>query len=75
MIYLKEIALEFINLIEKYGYQNFSYEVIEECSKKNFVNDERFAEFKINSYLRAGKPKRYIEQKLKQKGRGNKDVF
>ena len=64
--------------IDKYAFFDKSYnpeqaylwadEVVEECSKKNFVNDERFAEFKINSYLRAGKPKRYIEQKLKQKG-------
>ena len=45
-----------------------AYEVVKECADKNFVNDERFAEFKINSYLRAGKPQRYIEQKLKQKG-------
>lgn len=43
-------------------------EVIEECLKNNFVNDERFAEFKIENYLTAGKSKRYIEQKLKQNG-------
>ncbi len=64
--------------INKYAFYDKEYnpnqayiwadEIVEECSKKNFVNDERFAEYKINSYLRAGKPKRYIEQKLKQKG-------
>ncbi len=43
-------------------------EIVEECKNKNFVSDERFSEYKINSYLRAGKTKRYIEQKLKQKG-------
>ncbi len=64
--------------IDKYAFFDKGYnpaeayrwadEVIEECATQNFVNDERFAGFKINSYLNAGKPKRYIEQKLKQKG-------
>lgn len=54
--YDKSIAYSFID------------EIIEDFISKNFVNDERFSEFKINSYLRAGKPRRYIEQKLKQKG-------
>ena len=49
-------------------------EIIEECSSKNFVNDERYAEYKINSYLRAGKPKRYIEQKLQLKGIKEKTI-
>ena len=49
-------------------------EVVNECATKKFVCDERFAEFKINSYLRLGKPKRYIEQKLKQKGIEDKIV-
>lgn len=40
----------------------------------NFVNDRRFAEFKVNGYLNAGKPKRYIEQKLKQKGIDEKTI-
>lgn len=64
--------------IDKYAFFDKEYnpseaytwadEVVEECVKQNFVNDERFAGFKLNSYLNAGKPKRYIEQKLKQKG-------
>ncbi|MBR5154606.1 MAG: regulatory protein RecX [Alphaproteobacteria bacterium] len=64
--------------IDKYAFFDKSYnkqdgytlveEVVKECIKNNFVCDERFAEFKINSYLRAGKSKRYIEQKLKLKG-------
>lgn len=64
--------------IDKYVFINKDYnpeqayqwveEVIAECLERNFVNDERFAEFKINSYLNAGKPRRYIETKLKQKG-------
>lgn len=70
--------------IDKYAFFDKEYnkeqaylwadEVVEECEKKKFVCDERFAEFKINSYLRAGKPKRYIEQKLKQKGIDEKIV-
>lgn len=43
-------------------------EIIAECLAQNFVNDERFAALKIESYLSAGKSRRYIEQKLKQKG-------
>jgi len=70
--------------IDKYAFVDKNYnpeqaylwvdEVIEECLKHNFVNDERFAEFKINDYLRLGKPKRYIEQKLKQKGIDDKII-
>ena len=64
--------------IDKYAFANKEYnpdeayrwaeEIINECLKQNFINDRRFAEFKVNDYLNAGKPKRYIEQKLKQKG-------
>lgn len=64
--------------IDKYAFLDKSYnptaayqwveEVIAECLKQNFVNDERYAEFKVNNYLNAGKSRRYIEQKLKQKG-------
>ncbi len=70
--------------IDKYAFFDKEYnpaeayswadEVVEECLARNFVNDERFAGFKINSYLNAGKPKRYIEQKLKQKGIDEKTV-
>jgi len=64
--------------IDKYAFFDKSYnptvayqwaeEVIDECLSQNFVNDERYAEFKVNNYLVAGKSRRYIEQKLKQKG-------
>jgi len=64
--------------IDKYAFFDKTYnptqayqwveEVISECVQKNFVNNERFADFKISSYLQAGKSRRYIEQKLKQKG-------
>ncbi len=64
--------------IDKYAFANKEYnptlayqwveEIIAECLEQNFVNDERFASFKIENYLSAGKSKRYIEQRLKQKG-------
>ena len=64
--------------IDKYAFFDKAYnptlayqwaeEVIAECLKQNFVNDTRYVEFKVNSYLNAGKSRRYIEQKLKQKG-------
>lgn len=70
--------------IDKYAFFDKDYnkeqaylwadEIVEECCNKNFVSDERFAEFKISAYLRTGKPKRYIEQKLKQKGIDNKTI-
>lgn len=70
--------------IDKYAFFDKDYkkeqayvwadEIVDECCNKNFVSDERFAEFKVSSYLRAGKPKRYIEQKLKQKGIDNKTI-
>ena len=70
--------------INKYAFVNKEYnpseayqwteEVIDECLSHNFVNDRRFAEFKVNGYLNAGKPKRYIEQKLKQKGIDEKTI-
>ncbi len=64
--------------IDKYAFANKDYdpeqafvwaeEVIDECLKNNFISDERFARIKIKNYLKAGKPKRYIEHKLAQKG-------
>ena len=70
--------------IDKYAFFDKEYnpeqaylwadEIVKECANNNFVNDERFSEFKINAYLRAGKPKKYIEQKLKQKGINEKTI-
>lgn len=70
--------------IDKYAFFDKSYnpseayiwadEIVEECIKQNFVNNQRFAELKINGYLSAGKPRRYIEQKLKQKGIDDKII-
>lgn len=43
-------------------------EIITDFVRLDYLNDERFAEMKINDYLSAGKPERYIKIKLKQKG-------
>ena len=68
--------------IDKYVFTNKEYnpeeaylwadEIVEECVNLNFVNNERFTSLKISSYLKSGKSRRYIEQKLKQKGIDNK---
>ncbi len=64
--------------IDKYAFLNKEYnpeqayswveEIVEECVRHKFIDNERFANIKIEAYLKAGKSKRYIEQKLKQKG-------
>ena len=43
-------------------------EIITDFERLGYVNDLRFAEFKIDDYLNAGKPERYIRQKMMQKG-------
>lgn len=70
--------------IDKYAFFDKEYnpedayswadEIVEECVNHNFVNNERYTNLKIEAYLRAGKSKRYIEQKLKQKGIDEKIV-
>ncbi len=64
--------------VDRYAFQNKDFdpneallwidEIIEEFKQKNYVSDKRFAEIKIEHYLNAGKPKRYISNKLKAKG-------
>ena len=43
-------------------------EVIQELQDLKYIDDNRYAEIKIDSYLAAGKPARYIKTKLLQKG-------
>ena len=43
-------------------------EIISYFEKYGYINDDRYAEIKINNYLLAGKPTRYIQQKMQQKG-------
>ncbi len=51
-----------------------AYQWIEELLEKfldcHYLDDARFAENKMQSYLSAGKPQRYIENKLREKGVG-----
>lgn len=42
--------------------------VLDECEESNVVNDQRYADYLIRDYTARGKGKRYIEQKLKEKG-------
>lgn len=70
--------------IDKYAFLNKEYnpeqayswveEIVEECVRHKFIDNKRFANIKIEAYLKAGKSKRYIEQKLKQKGINEKII-
>lgn len=43
-------------------------EITSHFEELGYLNDNRYAEFKIDNYLLAGKPERYIRQKMQQKG-------
>lgn len=43
-------------------------EIINDFERLHYLDDSRFAEIKIRSYLNAGKPARYIKNKLREKG-------
>lgn len=43
-------------------------EVLTEFEGYGYLNDNRYAEFKIKNYLLSGKPERYIKIKMQQKG-------
>ena len=49
------------------GYQ-WAEDVLAEFERLHYLDDARYAEIKVRSYLNSGKPERYIENKLKQKG-------
>lgn len=53
------------NKQEAYGWAE---NVLAEFESLHYLDDSRYAEVKIRSYLNSGKPARYIENKLKQKG-------
>lgn len=42
--------------------------ILSEFENLGYLNDQRYTEVKINSYLNLGKPARYIKIKLQQKG-------
>lgn len=43
-------------------------ELLSDFNRWGYLNDARYAELKVRDYLAAGKPARYIQNKLKQKG-------
>ena len=42
--------------------------VLGEFERLHYLDDARFAEIKVRNYLNAGKPARYIQNKLREKG-------
>ncbi|MFI3240965.1 MAG: regulatory protein RecX [Alphaproteobacteria bacterium] len=65
--------------VDKYAFENKDWqekndaykwilEVVEELEGYKYVDDDRFAKIKVESYLRAGKSLRYIKEKLSLKG-------
>lgn len=53
------------NKQEAYGWVE---EVLNEFERLHYLDDTRFTEIKVQSYLNAGKPARYIQNKLRAKG-------
>ena len=49
-------------------------DVLTEFEKLHYLDDERFTEIKVRSYLSAGKPARYIKNKLREKGIVNAQI-
>lgn len=43
-------------------------EIVSRFGELGYINDNRYAGFKIDNYLLAGKPERYIRRKMQQKG-------
>lgn len=43
-------------------------EILENFERLHYLDDNRFTEIKVRSYLNAGKPARYIQEKLRLKG-------
>lgn len=43
-------------------------QILQDFVRLKYLDDQRYAEIKIQSYLNAGKPARYIKPKLRQKG-------
>ncbi len=54
--------------IEESVYRAWIEVVLDTCEEKKIVDDRRYAEMLIREYTRRGKGRRYIEQKLKEKG-------
>lgn len=53
---------------DKAAAQTWIAEILADFERVGYLNDERYAEFKVKNYLAAGKPARYIKLKLAEKG-------
>lgn len=70
--------------IDAYAYENQEWnkqeayqwveDILAEFEKMHYLDDARFTEIKVRSYLNAGKPARYIKNKLCLKGIGEDAV-
>ncbi len=49
-------------------------ELLAEFQNYHYLDDARYAGIKIRDYLNAGKPERYIKNKLRQKGIDEKEI-
>jgi len=49
-------------------------ELLAEFQNYHYLDDDRYAGLKIRDYLNAGKPERYIKNKLRQKGIDEKQI-
>ena len=52
----------------KYEAYQWAEDVLTEFERLHYLDDTRFTEIKVRSYLNAGKPARYIQNKLRAKG-------
>ncbi|MBO6281245.1 MAG: regulatory protein RecX [Alphaproteobacteria bacterium] len=70
--------------VNKYAFENPEFDkqqayqwvedVLTEFERLHYLDDNRFAEIKVRSYLSAGKPSRYIKQKLREKGIDEQEI-
>ena len=49
-------------------------DVLTEFEKLHYLDDKRFTEIKVRHYLSTGKPARYIQNKLREKGIANAQI-
>lgn len=70
--------------VNKYAFQNPDFnkqeafawieEILADFERLHYLDDARYTEIKVRSYLNAGKPARYIKNKLQQKGISETEV-
>lgn len=64
--YLQRKCIE--QKIDQSIYKQWIVDVLDACEKSKFVDDKRYAEMLIHDYTNRGKGRKYVEQKLKEKG-------